>query len=423
MRMMFTPTPLSGVLHAIPSKSDAHRALICAALCKDPVTLLMPELPSEDVKVTIRCLRALGADIARDGDSLRVKPLRPSDGIAELNCRESGSTLRFLLPVTAALGRSALFTGEGRLSKRPTGPLLDCLRAGGTRFAGDSVPMRMEGSLASGTYRLPGDVSSQFISGLLLALPLLPEGGEIELTSPLESAGYVEMTLRTLERFSVTVRRTQKGFCVPPGQSYRAPQRLEVEGDWSNMAFFLGMGALGAPVACTGLSADSMQGDRAILPLLERFGAVVEQNEEWVKVSPGPLRGIEADLRQIPDLAPVLAAVASVSRGATRLYGASRLRMKESDRLHTVCAMLRSLGAQITEGEDYLLIEGKPALRGGHANSYGDHRIAMAAAVVAGTVCTGNTVLEGAGSVEKSYPSFYEDYRKLGGVCDVVDVR
>jgi len=420
--MLFKPASLSGNLSAAPSKSDAHRALICAALSKGESRLLMPDWRSGDLEATIRCLGALGANITREDGLLRVEPMRRVVGMPVLGCGESGSTLRFLLPVVAALGHGAIFIAEGGLPGRPLRPLLDCLRAGGARVLSESPLLALEGSISSGTYRVPGDVSSQFISGLLFALPLLPEGGEIEITSRLESAGYVEMTLRTLERFSVEVIHTQNGFRIPSGQSYRAPERLEVEGDWSNMAFFLGVGALRAPVACDGLSADSKQGDRAVLPLLERFGARVEQNGTRAKVSPGVLRGIEADMSQIPDLAPILATVASVARGTTRLYGAGRLRMKESDRLRTVSAMLRSLGADITEEADSLVIEGRSLLRGGLANSCGDHRIAMAAAMAA-TVCSGDTVLEGAGSVSKSYPSFYDDYKRLGGSCNVVDAR
>jgi len=422
MKAVFSPAALRGELPAIPSKSDAHRALICAALADAPTRLVMPDWPANDIQATIRCLNALGAKIARTDGALVVQPIQPSPKCAELNCGESGSTLRFLLPVAAALGRETRFTGEGRLPDRPIGPLLDCLRAGGITIEGNLLPLHLSGQLQSGEYRLPGDVSSQFISGFLLALPLLPEGGEIRLSGPLQSAPYVEMTLQTFARFSIQVEQLPDGWRIPAGQRYRSPDVFEIEGDWSNMAFFLAAGALCGPVTCTGLSRDSLQGDREILNLLRRFGASVEESDGRVTVSPAPLRAVHADISQTPDLAPILAVVAAVVQGESVFTGAGRLRIKETDRLQTVTAMLRALGAHVIEGEDSFRVIGQPMLREGNADGTGDHRISMAAAIAA-TVCEGQVTLTGAESVEKSYPSFYQDYVKLGGKCDVVDDR
>ncbi|MGI6005094.1 MAG: 3-phosphoshikimate 1-carboxyvinyltransferase [Christensenellales bacterium] len=422
MRMIFSPSKLQGTLPAIPSKSDAHRALICAALSDGPTRLQMPDWPAQDIQATIRCLEALGARIERTGGVLLIKPIDQPREMPVLDCGESGSTLRFLLPVAAALGRGALVTGSGRLPRRPMAPLLKSLRAGGVKIEGDALPLRLEGRLTSGIYQLPGDVSSQFVSGLLFALPVLPEGGTVLVSEKLQSAAYVDMTLETLARFSVQVKKLPDGYRVMPAQRYLTPGTYKVEGDWSNMAFFLCAGALSGPVTCTGLPKDCLQADRAVARLLARFGARVTQEESRITVSPGTLRAIKADLSQIPDLAPPLAVVASAARGRTLLFGAGRLRMKESDRLRTVTAMLRALGADVTEGPDTLTITGRPELSGGPVDAAGDHRIAMAAAIAASR-CAGETVLEGTEAVEKSYPSFYNDYSLLGGKCHVVNHR
>ena len=430
MTLKIYPSRLRGELPAVPSKSAAHRLLICAALADVPTRVVMPDWPAEDIRATIRCLRALGAEIGREGRALVVTPVATGKGAAgecaEFDCGESGSTLRFLLPIAAALQREARFTGAGRLPERPLGPMIECLRTGGATLECESplraLPLALSGRLSPGAYRLPGDVSSQFISGLLLALPLLPEGGEIRLTGALESASYVEMTIEALARFSVRVEQLQDGFRVPPGQRYKSPGEAIVEGDWSNMAFFLAAGALGGPVTCTGLSADSAQGDREILAFLERFGARIERGADRVTVTQGALRAIEADVSQTPDLAPALAALAALSEGESLIDGAGRLRMKEVDRLRAIRNLLAGLGSRAEEGENSLRVTGQRALPGGCADGAGDHRMAMAAAIM-GAACDGASVLTGAESVAKSYPSFFEDFKKLGGRFDVLDNR
>lgn len=418
MRVVCRPGRLTGTLPAIPSKSDAHRILICAALADAPTRVGMDTRLSGDVAATVRCLRALGASFTDTGDALTATPISKAPAFPVLDCGESGSTLRFLLPVAAALGCGAVFTGTGRLPQRPIGPLVQAARAGGILADGETLPLRIEGKLSAGTYTLPGNISSQFISGLLLAFPLLEGGGAIVLEQPLESAAYVEMTRRTLARFSVSATPTESGFSLPAGQALRTPKEITVEGDWSNTAFFLAAGALGGPVRCTGLSEDSLQGDRAVVDLLARFGAKAAGDT----VESNALRAIEVDARGIPDLVPILSVVASVAAGTTRIGNAARLRLKESDRLRTVAHMLRALGGKVEEGADFLLIEGQSSLRGGHVDCCDDHRIAMAGAIAA-TVCREQTILDGAEAVAKSYPRFFEDYRMLGGNCDVIHDR
>ena len=423
MRVVCRPGRLKGLIDAIPSKSHAHRAMIASAFSDGPTRLVMRDRAGEDVLATQRCLEALGASFSREDGAFVVTPAQgpPEDPL--LDCGESGSTLRFLLPVAAALGRGGRFVGAGRLPERPIGPLVASLRQGGVTADRDSLPLALKGRLRSGEYSLPGNVSSQFVSGMLLALPLLPGGGSVRLLGPLESSGYVDMTLETLRDFSVPAAAAAGDFLVPPGEGYRSPGEVTIEGDWSNMAFFLAGGALGGEVRCLGLSPSSAQKDKAVAGLLRRFGSSVRWEGGALGVTGGPLEGAGAiDAREIPDLIPVLAVTASFARGKTLFEGAARLRLKESDRLESTASMIRALGGDAREGSDRLEVTGGAPLEGGVVDCRGDHRIAMAGAVAA-LGCRNETVLLGAEAVNKSYPSFFQDYRSLGGDCDVIDDR
>ena len=267
MNVRVRPGLLHGAVAAIPSKSDAHRLLIAAALCDAPTHIELPSR-SRDIDATAACLRALGADIQDEPGGMSVAPIKKRGESPQLDCGESGTTLRLLLPVAAALYKSAGVTGRGRLPERPLAELIRCLSAHGVQFSNDRLPLTLWGALCSGEYSIPGDVSSQYISGLLLALPLLAGDSSIRLTSPLESAGYVDMTLSALSRFGVRAQTKPDGFFVPGNQAYRSPGNVQAEGDWSNAAFFLAAGAIGKPVTCTGLTQNSAQPDRAILELL-----------------------------------------------------------------------------------------------------------------------------------------------------------
>lgn len=384
-------TKISGTIPAIASKSMAHRLMICAALAAEQ-TEISCATTSKDMQATAACLSAM-----------------KHGGI--LPCGESGSTLRFLLPVAAALGLTAEFHMEGRLPQRPLFPLdreLEC--HGIALFRPKAEVLAISGQLTPGHYALPGDVSSQYISGLLLALPLLDGPSTLTVTGKVESAPYIEMTLSAMKTFGVTVEKKEDTYYIV-SRTYKSPGKVAVEGDWSNAAFWLCAGALGKPVTVTGLNPDSLQGDKAVCEVLARFGAKVEKTEDKVTVSPGKLTAIDIDAAEIPDLVPVLAVVAAAAGGTTRIYNAGRLRLKESDRLETVCQMLTAIGSKAEQTADGLIITGTP-LVGGTVDSCNDHRIAMAAAI-ASVLCP--VTVTGAEAVEKSYPAFWADLARLKG--------
>lgn len=415
MKLTLMPASLSGTVAAIPSKSWAHRLLLCAALSREPTVLVCPG-SSRDIRATVRCLTAMGAQIKTGSGRLSILPGPWKPG-RRLPCGESGSTLRFLLPVAAALGLEVELELAGRLPVRPLEPLIRELEAHGAALSRPSPQLlRCRGRLRPGDYRLPGNVSSQFISGLLFALPLLDGPSTLTVAGPVESGPYVTMTLSALAQFGIPIVRRERHFEISPAP-YRSPGRAAVEGDWSNAAFWLCAGALGGPVAVTGLNRDSLQGDRAIDSLLTGLGASVRWNRDCLTVRPGPLIPRSIDAAAIPDLVPVLAVLAAAIPGQTRITNAGRLRLKESDRLESVCRLLTGLGGAVRQTEDTLTVCGGRLLTGGQADSCGDHRIAMAAAVAA-CLCTGPVELTGAEAVEKSYPDFWRDYRSLGGIAE-----
>jgi len=440
MTVKITRPVQGGTVRAISSKSNVHRLLICAAL-SDNKTFITCKQRCDDIDATIRCLESLGAKIDNESDGLSVKPFnlrkkcnekceQESQHLQLLDCSESGATLRFLLPVCGALGLRVSIKMGGRLPARPLSALYDEMTSHGCKLSEPGIsPLICEGQLTNGTYTLPGNVSSQFISGLLFALPLLSGDSTINVTDNLESRPYVDMTLDTLRLFGITVNEDAGNvFHVPGGQTFRTPKNVHAEGDWSNAAFWLCAGVLGKnAVTCTGLNLDSRQGDKTIVELLSRFGANVVCEKDKVTVSEGMLRGIDIDAGDIPDLVPVLAAVATAAEGKTVICNAKRLRMKESDRLHTVAVTLSSLGADITETEDGLIIIGKKFLKSGETQSFGDHRIAMTVAVIS-SVCTsgdisstGNVIIRDAEAVRKSYPGFFEDFKTfLGGEYEII---
>ena len=391
MDIIITPKTLSGEITAIPSKSQAHRLLICAAFADGPTVLHCPET-NRDMDATAGCLRSLGADITRTSTGYLVRPVQSLPESAVLNCQDSGSTLRFLLPVAGALGVDTLFRMEGRLPQRPLSPLWEEMERMGCRLSrptGDTL--RCQGRLSPGTFTISGGISSQFITGLLLACALIPGESRIEITGKLESAPYVTMTLEAMKRFGLEV----KDFTVTGGQRFRSPGQLTVEGDWSNGAFFLAAKALGSDVEVANLSPVSAQGDRAaaeLLPGLEDF--------------------LTIDASDIPDLVPILAVTSACQQGA-KFTNIARLRLKESDRVASVIAMLRNLGGKAEADENTMTVYGT-GLTGGTVDAKNDHRIAMSAAIAA-TVCREPVTILGAECVSKSYPQFFEEYRKLGG--------
>lgn len=421
MNIRISRGDLRGTVQMVSSKSDAHRLFIGAALADVPTEMELNGC-SEDLKATIQCLRALGADFLVRDTHIKIFPMENNADVAVMDCGESGSTLRFLLPVAAALGRNVLVEGKGRLPQRPIGILTELLRSHGCSVSGDQLPLEMHGQLKGGTFSLPGNVSSQFITGLLFALPLLEQDSEIVLTTEVESRGYIDMTLHTLKRFGIEVEEGKRGFRIPGGQQYHSPGMMQADGDWSNGAFWLTAGAMGQPVTCCGLQMDSPQGDKAILDILKQFGAHVEVEGEKVTVSHGNLKGCVIDAAQIPDLVPILCMAAAAAVGKTEIRNAGRLRIKESDRLTAISDCLKRLGVSVEEQPDGLVIYGGKLTEQQEEiriDAYGDHRIVMSAAV--GAALLGReAVIEGAEAVAKSYPAFFAEFIRLGGGADVL---
>jgi 3-phosphoshikimate 1-carboxyvinyltransferase len=400
-----------GAITPPPSKSLSHRAVICAALA-DGDSVIENLGASEDIGATLSCVRALLGAGFKEGGAFGGAGKMPWSGgagdMAVLDCGESGSTLRFLLPVAAlGAGRTA-FTGKGRLLSRPIDLYAEVFRAAGASYEHVADKVTVKGPLRSGEYALPGDVSSQFVSGLLLALPLLEGDSTVRLSSPLESGGYVDMTIDVMRRFGVEIGRDGAHYLVRGGQRYR-PARYRVEADYSQAAFFLAASALGRDVEVSGLDRDSIQGDRAILGVLAQAGAEIAWRGGAVTARAGRLSPVTVDAREIPDLVPPIAALCCFCDGTSRVLNAGRLRLKESDRLRALASELGKLGAEVKEGAGSLEIAGSESLAGGDADARGDHRIAMAIAVAA-IRCRGRVRLSGWRSVAKSYPGFWRDF-------------
>ena len=412
MTRTILPGLRTGVIRIPASKSQAHRMLICAALSASPSHLILDGF-SADIEATMQCLEALGARCEKISDGLLISPVSVCPAQARLDVGESGSTLRFLLPVLGALGIRAEIQMHGRLPARPLSPLWEALEMHGMRLQQDGSVLHTDGQLTAGDYSLPGNVSSQFISGLLFALPLLSGNSTLTVTGALQSARYVAMTEQALRAAGIRFEKNGQCWTIPGGQRYAAPGRQLVEGDWSNAAFFLCMGALSRQGVCvSGLDPASLQADRAITEILTRFGAEVNIEGDTVTVRRGTLRGITLDAGPVPDLVPVVSVLAALCAGETRIENAARLRIKESDRLRTTAALIEALGGTVRELPDGLVITGQPALAGGSVDASGDHRIAMSAAVAA-CGCTQPVTVCGSACVAKSYPAFWEDFTAL----------
>ena len=408
---------LSGAVMPPPSKSQAHRLLICAALATEPCTIVCSAL-NDDIVATMNCLNALGADIKYSDGVFTVLPVKLQKG-ATLNCGESGSTLRFLLSVAAALGADATFVGAGKLPQRPNGALCDALALHGIEFEKQTpdaeLPLTCRGSLAAGNYRLPGNISSQYLTGLLFALPLLEQESTIEITDGLTSASYVDMTIDAVRRAGITISNKGNIYEIKGRQLYHLPQRTVVEGDWSAAAFWLVAGVIGKhPITVQGINYDSLQGDRCIVDHLRKMGAFIEIADNRVVAFPSQLFGTDLDCMDTPDLVPILAVAAAAASGSIEFYNVGRLRYKESDRLAAMQKTLAAFGIASSVGEDTFAVYGGTPVAKSAVDSYGDHRIAMSAAILS-TIADGETTILGAECVAKSYPSFYDHFLMLGG--------
>ena len=405
MQKTVSPASLCGTLDVIPSKSASHRAVMMAALCKEE-TRLAPLQRSRDIEATLACAAALGLGQHDAPQELRT-----------LDCGESGSTLRFIIPL-ALDGRGPVrFVGHGRLMQRPLSVYEQLFVPRGVRWALSGDALTVEGQLQSGEYALRGDVSSQFITGLLLALPLLSGDSVIRITTALESRGYVELTRRNQAAFGVASRWADwHTLLVPGGQTPVSPGSFAIEGDWSHAAFYLVAGALGkaGPLTLRRLCIDSTQGDRAIVPILRGMGARIEETAQGLTVFPSALHGAQVDVTQVPDLVPVLAVAMTGAQGESRITGAARLRIKESDRLSAIASALCACGAEVRELPDGLVIRGGQPLHGASVEGCNDHRIVMAMAVAA-ALCDGEITISDAEAVAKSAPAFWQEYASLGG--------
>lgn len=391
MNITITPGKLRGSIAAIPSKSHAHRALICAAFADKATDLCCP-IVNADIESTVGCLISLGADIRRTDTGYIISPAANIPQHADLNCSESGSTLRFLLPVVGALGVDATFHMAGRLPERPLSPLWEEMtRMGCTLTRPTHDTLRCQGQLQPGAYRIAGNISSQFITGLLLAAVLMEGETQILVTGTLESRPYVEMTQSVMQQFGVA----SEGFRIRAKENFLSPGRVLVEGDWSNGAFFLAAQALGSRITVTNLNPDSPQGDRMAVTYL----SMLKEN-------------CTISAADVPDLIPVLSVVAGANKGAV-FTDIRRLRLKESDRVAAIVRMLEAIGGKAEINGDSLTVFGT-GYTGGTIDSANDHRIAMSAAIAA-TVCTEPLTVLDAAAVNKSYPMFWEDYRSLGG--------
>ncbi|MBZ4670051.1 MAG: 3-phosphoshikimate 1-carboxyvinyltransferase [Clostridiales bacterium] len=408
MDVKILPGKLKGSVEIPSSKSVSHRALICAALAKGESVLSGISL-SKDIEATINGLIAMGAEIEVNNDAIKVKGIENPPESCIIDCFESGSTLRFLIPVAVALGISAVFKGAGKLPQRPITPYLREFDGKGVKFdyAG-TMPFEIKGKLSGGEYRLEGDISSQFVTGLLFALPLCSEDSVITMLSPLQSKPYADLTIDCLKKSGIKIEENEKGYFIKGGQSY-SPFSEKIEGDYSQAAFFYVANALGSEIEILNLNPKSVQGDKKIIEIINDIMYTDKKGQEPFSV----------DVGDIPDLVPILAVLGCFGGKIFRITNASRLRIKESDRLETTASLLNSLGGKVEVFDDSLTVYPINEFSGGEVDSFNDHRIAMAASIAA-TRSKSPVIIRNANAVEKSYPDFFNDFNKLGGNANVI---
>ena len=411
MEIKLNPFCASGKIVAPPSKSVAHRLLICASLKKGK-TLIKNIGSSADVIATARCLNSLGAKIILQGGDALVEGIEKVVVGSLLDAGESGSTLRFLMPVACALGADAIFTGTQKLLSRPSQPLIRQLQTHGVNVDG----FAFKGKLNSGLYEIDASVSSQYITGLLFALPILDGESKIVMQGEVVSKDYINITLSTLEKASVQYKKSGNSIVIQGNQEYKLPDECLCEGDWSGAAFPLTLGAISGRVTVTGLDLNSTQGDRQIVEILKKSGAKVTACGDQITVEKGDLKGFTHDFEDAPDLAPISAVLSAVCKGESRFTGTKRLKIKESDRVQTTLNLLKSAGIFAYEEK------GEMVILGGVPNSAvydgaNDHRIVMSAAVLS-AVANSQSVINEWRAIDKSYPEFFKDYVLFGGKVD-----
>ncbi|MCB2355722.1 3-phosphoshikimate 1-carboxyvinyltransferase [Clostridium estertheticum] len=419
--VIIKPSYLNGKVKIPPSKSLSHRAVIAAGLSNGECSIDNISM-SEDIIATCEIMEKLRVDIKRLPSNIKVcgkcKPtFKLSENLSnELQCNESGSTLRFLIPIAMLTGEKIVFNGKSKLVQRTLKPYYDIFDKQNIKYTTNNgnLPLTVEGSLKPGVFELRGDVSSQFITGLIYSLPLLDGDSIIQITTKMESIGYIDLTLDVLSKFGVKIENNNyREFKIKGNQQYNRID-YRVEGDFSQAAFYLAAGVLGGEVECMDLNMESLQGDKVIVDIIKSMGGNITIKDGILKASKSNLKGTIVDASQCPDLVPIVAVLAALSEGTTEIINAGRVRIKESDRLKAMATELNKIGAEVIEKEDSLIIHGKPNLYGGVVSSWNDHRIAMAMAI-ASIRCSDELTIEDSEAVKKSYPEFYEDFKSLGG--------
>ncbi|WP_291634007.1 3-phosphoshikimate 1-carboxyvinyltransferase [Clostridium sp.] len=424
--VIIQPFSLNGKVKIPPSKSLSHRAVIAAGLSNGECTIDNISM-SQDIIATCGIMEKIGTTIIKFPKNLLIsgkgKPQLACEersnnetSCNELQCNESGSTLRFLIPIAMLMGIEIIFKGKGKLVQRPLEPYYEIFNKQNIKYTTDNgyLPLKIDGSLRSGIFELRGDISSQFITGLLYALPLLNGDSTIKITTQMESIGYIDLTLDILSKFGINIENNNYREFKIKGNQHYVKRDYRVEGDFSQAAFYLAAGVLGGEVECLDLNMESLQGDRVIVDIIKNMGGKITSENGILKASKSALKGTVIDASQCPDLVPIVAVLGALSFGTTKIINAARVRIKESDRLKAIATELNKIGADVIEREDSLIIHGKPWLKGGIVNSWNDHRIAMAMAI-ASIRCTLELTIEDSGAVKKSYPEFYEDFKSLGG--------
>lgn len=414
---------LDGCVNIPPSKSMAHRAVICASLAEGESIIENIDL-SDDIISTINGMKEFGADIKIDKDKLIIKGItnlnREFKGNRIIDCNESGSTLRFLIPIGCLFSSENNFIGRGNLGKRPLDTFYDIFNLQGIKYSFNSekLDLKVLGKLNPSEFNVPGNISSQFITGLLFALPLLDGDSKIIIKTETESKGYIDLTLKALKDFGIEIiNKDYKEFIIKGNQKYK-PRNYRVEGDYSSGTFFLCADAIGNNVLCKDLLKDSLQGDKGVIDVLTKMGVEFNITNNEVIGKAAKTKGIIIDASSIPDAIPALSVVACLSEGKTEIINAKRLRIKECDRLSAIVKELKKLGGNLEEKEDSIIIYGIEEFQGGSIVwSHRDHRIAMMLSI-AGTRCKNPIIIEDIECVSKSYPKFFEDFKALGGKID-----
>ncbi len=415
MDIKITPSIMSGSINAIASKSYAHRILMCALLSKD-FGVIKNAINSKDICATINCLKALGVNVEIKNNNFCLTKGNINKNVV-LDCIESGSTLRFILSIALALGVSCTVMGKEGLTKRPLGELLNVLKEHGANIDNDSLPLNISGKLTPGIYTIDGTISSQYITGLLMALPILNKDSEIIVEGTLVSSNYIDITIEVMKLFGVFVERKENTFKIKGNQYYVLPKDIYVQGDWSNAAFWLSLGAINNGIKVHGLELNSNQGDKEILSIIEKMGGKISYDNKDIIVEKSELLGIDIDANNIPDLCPIISVLSACAKGVTKIKNVDRLKIKETDRLSAIIETLEKMNIKCEYMDNVLTIYGGK-IKAFNGKSYNDHRMVMMQAIGA-TVADGECSIQNIEAIDKSYPTFFEDYKTLGGIYSV----